>query len=152
MQYFIWFFEKNNLFAKRWHEDRNYLLHRLSAAFLVLLVGVKYVDASESGLSWSGSWNDGEGGSVVVRQDGRFLSVQGRDSISVYRATCLLSEDMKKAECEGDGVQMQSGHRFLLSSQWIMHSGQFNETWTARFERGTLTGKQRFKPVVGQLN
>ncbi len=139
-------------------------LFKISAAnkkrfllFLLLFVGfltlINSVYANEnqnhSNGYWSGAWGDGEGGFISVKNDGRFLNVVGKDDYSVYHAACLLSEDFKSAECQGQGVQIKSGHRFLLRSRWVMMAGEINETWTAYLEEKKLTGKLVFNRVAG---
>ena len=157
MQYPVNCFDNDYLFTKIFNLRKLCLMRRFLLVFSALLFSVLLfkaanADVNDSTLSWSGSWSDGEGGAIVVRRDGRFLDVEGKDGISVYRSTCLLSDDLKKAQCEGNGVQLQSGHRFLLSSRWTMGSGHFNETWAARFVSGRLSGKLVFKPIAEKSN
>ncbi|WP_147250895.1 hypothetical protein [Arenicella xantha] len=119
--------------------------------FGLLLVGcflssinVAVAQRSEFEPVWSGAWTDGEGGDISVRADGRFLTVSGRDAYSVYQTKCLLSADRKQATCQGDGVQMLSGNRFLYRSEWTLTPDGINEKWVADLAKEQLHGELSF--------
>ncbi|WP_019530087.1 hypothetical protein [Dasania marina] len=95
-----------------------------------------------------GSWSDGDGGVVVMQKNGQFLEVDGKDNYSIYRATCLLSENASRAQCQGHGVQYKTGRRFLLNSQWQLGDGNITEHWQARFADKTISGELLLKPIA----
>ena len=101
--------------------------------------------------AWSGAWDDHEGGVINVRKEGQFLDVAGKDAWSVYNTVCLLSDDLIKADCSGHGVQIESGHRFILHSSWTMKDGAITERWTADLAKKKLQGTLTFRRISPHL-
>ncbi|GGZ97770.1 hypothetical protein GCM10008090_02620 [Arenicella chitinivorans] len=133
-------------YKPRLHHDRSrgFVFSALLVGSLFSSINVASVEPSELQTAWSGAWTDGEGGDISVRVDGQFLTVSGRDVYSVYQTTCLLSADRKQANCQGDGVQMRSGNRFLYRSEWTLTPAGINEKWVADLAREQLQGELTF--------
>ncbi|MCR8921850.1 hypothetical protein NO559_03640 [Dasania sp. GY-MA-18] len=114
--------------------------------FSLLSLNIKAADSNNYPVI-AGAWGDGQGGVIVVQANGRFMDVDGKDDYSVYRSSCLLSADWKKAQCHGQGVQYKTGKRFLLVSQWQLEKGKISEHWEAYFGDKNLQGQLLFRPL-----
>lgn len=93
----------------------------------------------------AGTWIDNQGGVIVIRHQGRFLDVSGKDAYSIYTSVCLLSADEITANCLGEGIQVESGRRFLYRSYWQIQNGTIEEKWEAHLADEELRGTLHFK-------
>lgn len=94
---------------------------------------------------WVGVWKDGNGGVMTIKERNGFLDITGKDKVSIYSCSCLVSNGTI-AECYGNGTNHIKNTRFLYKSTLSKNNaGQLDETWKAMFKSGTLNGKARFK-------
>jgi hypothetical protein len=122
----------------------------LLLASATLIAQTAAAGLAESG-TWSGRYQDAQGGQLVVLQSGSSLEVHGYDKGSMFHLVCAVGGTKgDAAECVGSGINHEGAPgRFVYRSQWKRTAdGGFNEEWQAVFGERTLSGKASFKRMA----